>query len=102
MDEIRDKTTPCETDREVVYYRCREQGAIGKTSIQGGKMIVWPTGEEATVTVEQKNAIYNIMERFNLPTDVITVHPEFGGDGAIMLHVSNIWFGIEPDGYAHT
>lgn len=28
--------------------------------------------------------------------------PAFGLDGVIMIHLWNMWIGIEPDGYTHS
>jgi hypothetical protein len=62
---------------------------------------LYPSGEAATMTVEQRHALAKVAERWHL-VEPITVHPCFGGDGALMVKVANMWLGIEPDGYTHS
>lgn len=71
--------------------------------------IIWATGADAEpeITVEQKNSILNIAKRFDIKTETLVIVPEFGvaskgSPPAVMFSVGNLWFGVEPDGYAHT
>lgn len=65
------------------------------------RKILWPSGEEATLTKKQVESIHMLASRFDVSGQELTVSPLIG-EVAIMFHVGNMWFGIEEDGYAHT
>ena len=63
--------------------------------------IIWPNGELATVTDEQRVAINRKAERYKL-SDPVTIEPLLGDPGCVMLDCGSIVLGIETDGHTHS
>jgi hypothetical protein len=62
---------------------------------------VYPTGDAATLTLDQLIAMVKVADRWQM-TDTVEVSPMLGGDGALVVNVGSMWLAVEPDGYTHS
>jgi hypothetical protein len=62
---------------------------------------VFPNGSDATLTTAQRQSLDNVVQRWGL-VNTVEVSPMFGGDGAVIVDVGQMFLAVETDGYVHS